>query len=76
MYPPPLDQMCVTDRFLNKTTNSSDLSFQAGLKNATVPIVDFFVDTDVKKVGVSLPVFLHFGTEDDGVIPNVIWSIV
>ncbi|KIM36843.1 hypothetical protein M413DRAFT_285430 [Hebeloma cylindrosporum] len=52
------------------------LLIKSGLKNLTVPIVDFFVDTDVNKVGVSLPGFLHFGTEDDGVIPNVTWSVV
>jgi hypothetical protein len=67
--------MCVTDPSL-KTHQRSNISFQAGPKNLTVPIVDFFVDTDVKKVGVSLPGFLHFGTEDDGIIPNVTWSIV
>jgi len=40
------------------------------------PIVDYFVDKDINKVGISLPGFLHFGIEDDGVIYDVAWSIV
>ncbi|KAF9444116.1 hypothetical protein P691DRAFT_678192, partial [Macrolepiota fuliginosa MF-IS2] len=45
-------------------------------KNVTAPIVDFFTNPGTYNVGLSLPGFTVFASEDDGIVEKVTWIIV
>ncbi|KAF8959896.1 hypothetical protein BDZ97DRAFT_1761051 [Flammula alnicola] len=49
---------------------------KSGNKNLTAAIVDFYVAKVDDNVGLSPDGFATFGNADDGIVPNVTWSIV
>lgn len=51
-------------------------TYLAGTKNVTAAIVDFFVADAPLNVGLSPTAFEMFAPLDDGIVPNVIWSVV
>ncbi|KAF8058628.1 hypothetical protein FPV67DRAFT_510872 [Lyophyllum atratum] len=52
------------------------LLITSGAKNITASVVDFFVDPAPFNVGLSPTAFQKFATLDDGIVPNVTWSVV
>ncbi|RDB20661.1 hypothetical protein Hypma_012246 [Hypsizygus marmoreus] len=52
------------------------LLITSGAKNVTASIVDLFVEDAPFDVGLSPAGFVTFAPLDDGIVPNVFWSVV